>query len=139
MRSILFLTLMLFISACVSTGNSGQFAYKAPDATVEPEYGYLKIYTYSYYEEPRSFSSEGYEFEPIVYTPYKVYGKNGSLIKNVYSTEKTPAKVKLSKGEYVVVAKMSEEKVSSFIVNIEPGMVLEIDSTMLENTFSIAE
>ena len=139
MRSILFLTMVLFIMGCVSAGNSGQFAYKTPETIAEPEYGYLKIYTHSYAKEPLSFSSDGDELENIVYSPYKIYRKDGSLVKNVHSTEKTPAKVKLAKGEYVVLAKMSEEEVSSFTVNIEAGLVLEVDATMLENAFSNGE
>ena len=133
MRSILFLTLILFIAGCASSNNSRSFAFKTPEAAVKPEYGYLKIYTHSYSEEPRSFSSDGDESEPIIYTPYKIYGKDGSLVKQVYSTEQTPLTVKLAKGEYVIVAEMSEGEESSYKVTIEPGLVLEVDSAMLEN------
>lgn len=139
MRSILFLTLVLFISGWAFAGDSEQFAFKTPETTVKSEYGYLKIYTHSYYKEPLSFSSDGGDPQNIIYSPYKIYRKDGSLVKNVYSTEKTPLKVKLAKGEYVVVAKMSEEKVSSFAVNVEPGQVLEVDATMLGKTSSKGE
>lgn len=139
MRSILFLTMVLFISGWAFAGDSGEFAYKSPETTVESEYGYLTIYTDSYYQEPLSFSSDGGDPQNITFTPYKIYRKDGSLVKNVYSAEKTPLKVKLAKGEYVVVAKMSEEKMSSFAVNIEPGQVLEVDAAMLGNTSSNEE
>lgn len=139
MRSILFLTLVLFISGWAFAGDSGQFTFKTPETAVKSEYGYLKIYTHSYFEEPLSFSSDGEDPENIIYTAYKIYRKDGSLVKNVYSTEKTPVKVKLAKGEYVVVAKMSGEKVSSFSVNIEPGQVLEVEEKMLGNASSKEE
>lgn len=136
MRFILALTLMLFISGCASFQNSGKSAYKTPEITVKPEFGYLKIYTYSYPKDQLSFSPESQEPERMVYAPYRIYGSDGTLVKEVQSTEITPLRVKLPAGEYVIVAKMSKDKVSSFAVNIQPGQVMEVDAAMLQNAFS---
>ena len=135
MRFILLLALMLFIPGCVSSENYAKFVYKTPETTVQPEYGYLKVYTHSNPGVP--YSPDGEEYP--VFTPYNIYAKDGQLVKQVRASEFAPAKVKLAKGEYVVVAEMSDEKVISYTVNIEPGMILEVDPAMLENVLSKAE
>ena len=136
MRFVLSLVLMLSFVGCALSANSGNLDYKTPETTITPEFGYLKIFTYSYPKERLSFSPESQEPERMVYAPYKIYTSDGTLVKEILSSEITPAKVKLPAGEYVIVAKMSKDKVSSFTVNIKPGQIMEVDATMLENALS---
>lgn len=139
MRFIIVATLGLLISGCASSGNSGKFDYKTPEVAAKPKFGYLKIHTYSHLKEQLAYSTESDEPETMVFAPYRIYGKDGALVKKVRSTEIAPATVKLPEGEYVIVAEMSKEKVRSFTVDLEPGIVLEVDATMLKNSFSQAE
>lgn len=138
-RFVLPLVLMLSFAGCALSANSGKLAPKASETTIKPEFGYLKIYTYTHPKEQLSFSPESQEPERMVYAPYKIYGSDGSLVKEVQSSEISPARVKLPEGNYVIVAKMSKDKVSSFTVNILPGQVMEVDASMLENALSKAD
>jgi len=137
MRLILLAAIVLFISGCASSPDTGKFAYKAPKATVKPEYGYLTVYTHSYPGKAFIIDSDSEAYP--VYTAYKIYRIGGQLVEAVESSNFKPVTVKLAKGEYVVVAEMREGEVSSYSVTIEPGQVLEIDSTMLPNALSKAE
>lgn len=137
MRFILLAAIVLFISGCASSPDTGKFAYKSPEATVKPEYGYLKVYTHSY--PGKAFIVDLDSEEYPVYTAYKIYRIGGQLVKAVESSNFKPATVKLAKGEYVVVAEMREGEVSSYSVTVEAGQVVEIDSAMLPNALSKAE
>jgi hypothetical protein len=132
MRIILFVSLVYFISGCAPSEFSGKFDYKIPETALNPEYGFLKVYTHSNPGLPISQDNEEYK----IYTPYKIYMAEGRLVKQVRSSLDYPGIVKLEKGEYVIVAEMSEGIISSYCVSIEPGLVMEVDLAMLENSSS---
>lgn len=134
--AMLIIIIYMVAAMLFSYSLSAKSDYESPKTAIKPEFGYLKVHTYSYPKEPLSFSSESAEPEGIVYAPYSIFARDKTLIKQVSSTEAHPATIRLPRGEYVIVAKMSKDKVSSFAVNIEAGQLIEVDAIMLENAIS---
>jgi hypothetical protein len=67
-----------------------------------------------------------------IYKGYSIYKRNGDYVLDVRKTLGQPELVKLEEGEYVVIAELQKNIVHSFIVQIQPGKILEIDKFILE-------
>jgi len=130
MRVTLLVLLVYLISGCAPSEFSRKFDYKTPETAINPGYGFLKVYTHSNPGLPISQDNEEYK----IYTPYKIYMTDGRLVKEVRSSLEYPATVKLEMGKYVIVAEMSAGIISSYRVSIEPGLVMEVDLALLENS-----
>jgi hypothetical protein len=94
---------------------------------VKPGVGYLKVYPFSpvdaVYSSPNS--------ENVIFSPYKIYRKNGQLVETASASFNSAEITALLKGEYVVVIYFSKDVVKKFWVKIEPGMITEINNAVL--------
>jgi len=67
----------------------------------------------------------------LIYSPYAIYTISGNLVKKVRSSTYSPKTVRLNAGEYVVVGKFTGDSVSSFKVVIRPGLITEVEQSVL--------
>lgn len=129
--AILLLT-FLFVSGCGNSNIGRQFDFIYPNASVDSNIGYLKVFTFKY-EEKDSFSDD-----PVynVYKGYSVYSKFGDFILDVRKAYGQPEIVKLPIGEYIVIAELFKNITHSFPITIERGRILEVDDTMIKYPLS---
>ncbi len=129
---ILTIFLFSFIS-CSTTNFIHNYEYMKPNANVNNNIGYLKIFT-AKFEEKGQFADD-----PIkeFYKGYSIYSTNGDFIRDVKNSYETPALVLLEEGEYVVVAELHKNVVQSFLIIVEKGKMLEIDESMVEEPLAV--
>ena len=136
MKTFISVILAIFLFSFISCSTSNivhNYEYMKPNANVNNNLGYLKIYT-AKYEEKGQFADD-----PIkeFYKGYSIYSKKGDFIKDVKKSYETPELVRLEEGEYVVVAELHKKVVQSFLINIEKGNLLEIDESMFERPLAV--
>jgi hypothetical protein len=118
----------LFFSGCGISNIGRQYEFFEPNSAVAGNIGYLKIFTFNYVEKNEF---DDYPMTSI-YKGYSIYKRNGDYVLDVRKTLGQPELVKLEEGEYVVIAELQKNIVHSFIVQIQPGKILEIDKFILE-------
>lgn len=117
----------LVLGACSQQGKLAHLEYREPEFTVDAQIGYLKVHTHRYVAK-KEFIDDSDEY---FYSPYAIYTVEGELVKQVGSSASTAKTVQLKAGEYVVVGKLAGDRVSSFKVTIQPGLITEIDPSVL--------
>lgn len=135
MKLIISVTVVFIFLNIFGCGNSNigrQYDFMHPNSSVKSNFGYLKVFTFKYVEKDGFPSDHGY----YVHKGYSVYSKFGDLILDVNRVYGQPEIVKLSEGEYIVVAELFKNIINSFPIVIEKGKILEIDDTMIEYPLS---
>lgn len=117
----------LVLGACSRQGKLAHLEYREPEFSVDAQIGYLKVHTHRYVAK-KEFIDDSDEY---IYSPYAIYTVAGELVKKVGSSASTAKTVRLKAGEYVVVGKLTGDRVSSFKVAIPPGLTTEVDQSML--------
>jgi len=118
---------VLVLSACSHSGKQAHLEYREPEFSVDAQIGYLKVHTHRYVAK-KEFIDDSDEF---IYSSYAIYTTGGELVKRVGSSSYSPKTVRLKAGEYVVVGKLTGDKVSSFKTTIQAGLITEIDQSVL--------
>ena len=119
----------LFVVGCGTADIGKHYDFIEPNTTIESNIGFLKIHTFKYTE------SGEYADDAVrdVFKGYTVYTKSGEYVQDVNKSYMVPGVTKLPVGEYIVVAELYKNIVSSFPVKIEKGKMLEIDDSMIVN------
>lgn len=123
---------LLFITGCANKDIGQQYKFIEPNAKVNTDIGYLKIYTINYKEKGTAWDDP----VSVVYKGYTIYTTRGDLVLDVKKAYVEPKLVRLKEGEYIVIAELHKNIVNSFPVKIEIGKLLEVDKSMIENPFA---
>jgi len=132
MKKISYLILglnMMVLIGCAVTSENSRYEFKKPDTFVKNKTGFLQVFTCKAKEK------SDYPDDPVydVFKGYTIYGKTGDFVRNVEKSYKNPPIVRLNEGEYIIVAELHKNIINSFLVKIEEGKGLEIDSNSIEN------
>jgi hypothetical protein len=124
--SEIFVTFIL-LTGCSSTNIGNHYRFISPNASVDSNLGYLKVFTYKYDEQGTYASDPVNQF----YKGYAIYTKKGDLVKNVQKSYRQPKLIKLPEGDYIVIAELRKNIIQSFEISIEKEKMLEIDKSMI--------
>ncbi|MGE5859160.1 MAG: hypothetical protein ACM34J_01305 [Ignavibacteria bacterium] len=120
---------LLLLTGCSTTQIGRQYGFKNPDVKIKNDIGYLQVFTY------REKEKTDYPDDPVyvAYKGYTIYSKTGDYIEDIKKSFGNLPQVKLKEGEYIVVAELQKNIINSFLVKIEEGKMIEIDSDSVEN------